>query len=579
MQKEVYEHISKQTNDPIVERRECEKSWKEFAIFQSDLEFLDKVSPRFNWEKCQISMPKLCPDERLKRRLMFRNERKLYKRKCDFSQKNIVSIYAPDSIYKVYDQKIWRSDQRDPTEYWREFDFTKTFKEQFGDLLEDVPKCNLITDYNELENSDYVHLAWPSKNCYLCVETDRCESSLYSYIIYDSHYCVDCNNVYSCENCYECVDINKCYNAHYCLNCHSCKDIIACVDCKNISNCFGCRNLQWGKYMIFNKQYDKETYFSKIKSATQKHKQVALQKAKNSAIYKHFVTTNNSGNISWSQITNSENTMFSYDLDSCRDCKYCNIAHHANDCADYFSRWENSSIVYEAHNSWANLSNSCFCNFVWHNCNNIVLSDLCTTNNQYLLACVGMRNKKYCILNKQYTQGEYEILAPKIIKHLMQTWERWEFFDGALSPFWYNETVAQEYFPLTKEEALKENYKWMDKEYPVNVPEGTATIEAWELSDNISDVDDTILNKAIICEVSWKLYRITNQELKFHRQHDLSLPKKHPDIRHHDRINQRPSRELHLRQCDNCTKEILSVYPKDSDLKIYCESCYNQAIY
>jgi len=33
-----------------------------------------------------------------------------------------------------------------------------------------------------------------------------------------------------------------------------------------------------------------------------------------------------------------------------------------------------------------------------------------------------------------------------------------------LSPFCYNETIAQEYFPLTKEQAIKQGYKWKDKE-------------------------------------------------------------------------------------------------------------------
>jgi hypothetical protein len=37
---------------------------------------------------------------------------------------------------------------------------------------------------------------------------------------------------------------------------------------------------------------------------------------------------------------------------------------------------------------------------------------------------------------------------------MKQTGERGEFFDPKLSQFGYNETVAQEYFPLTREEAL-----------------------------------------------------------------------------------------------------------------------------
>jgi hypothetical protein len=68
--------------------------------------------------------------------------------------------------------------------------------------------------------------------------------------------------------------------------------------------------------------------------------------------------------------------------------------------------------------------------------------------------CVGLQRKQYCILNKQYTKEEYETLVPKIIEHMKSTREWSEFFPIEISPFTYNETVAQEYFPLTKAEVL-----------------------------------------------------------------------------------------------------------------------------
>jgi hypothetical protein len=44
-------------------------------------------------------------------------------------------------------------------DYGFDFDFTKTFSENFKELTLKVPKCNLLTDYNKLERSDFVHLA------------------------------------------------------------------------------------------------------------------------------------------------------------------------------------------------------------------------------------------------------------------------------------------------------------------------------------------------------------------------------------------------------------------------------------
>ena len=112
MQKEVYEFISKQSVDPIVERRTCKVSGQPFAIFQSDIDFYHKVSPTINGKKMDIPLPTLCPEERQRRRLCLRNERKLYRRVCDYSGQNVISTYSPDKNYKVYQQDIRESDKR-----------------------------------------------------------------------------------------------------------------------------------------------------------------------------------------------------------------------------------------------------------------------------------------------------------------------------------------------------------------------------------------------------------------------------------------------------------------------------------
>jgi len=65
----------------IIETKQCKNCQIGFSITDRDLEFYDKVSPIFWWKKYSIPTPKLCPDCRQQRRLTFRNERSLYKRK------------------------------------------------------------------------------------------------------------------------------------------------------------------------------------------------------------------------------------------------------------------------------------------------------------------------------------------------------------------------------------------------------------------------------------------------------------------------------------------------------------------
>ncbi|MDI6883434.1 MAG: hypothetical protein QMC93_03170, partial [Patescibacteria group bacterium] len=148
----------------------CQNCKKEFNIEPEDFEF---------YEKIKVPPPTWCPDCRLVRRMMFRNERSLYKRKCDATGKEIISIYSPDKSFKVYDQKYWWSDNWDPMEYGRDYDWNKPFFEQLKKLIKDVPKI-LMASQVGAENCDYTFDAWYSKDCYLCTVAIHSRDLYYS---------------------------------------------------------------------------------------------------------------------------------------------------------------------------------------------------------------------------------------------------------------------------------------------------------------------------------------------------------------------------------------------------------------
>jgi hypothetical protein len=152
-----------------------------------------------------------------------------------------------------------------------------------------------------------------------------------------------------------------------------------------------------------------------------------------------------------------------------------------------------------------------------------------------------LRNKEYCVFNKQYSKEEYETLVPKIIEHMTKTGEWGEFFPSSISPFGYNETVAQEYYPLSRDQTFG-TFTWSDYEPPF--PKVEKIIPASKLPDDITLVPDDILNWAIECEITGKPFRIIVQELAFYRKHCLPIPKRHPDQRHLDRMALRDSRKF-----------------------------------
>src|SRR3990167_5272362 len=86
---------------PMTQNKTCQNCKSQFVIEPEDFDFYKKISvppPTFCW---------LC---RAQRRMAWRNERTLYKRKSDYSQKDIFSAFAQEAPVKVYEKDVWISD-------------------------------------------------------------------------------------------------------------------------------------------------------------------------------------------------------------------------------------------------------------------------------------------------------------------------------------------------------------------------------------------------------------------------------------------------------------------------------------
>jgi len=185
--------------------------------------------------------------------------------------------------------------------------------------------------------------------------------------------------------------------------------------------------------------------------------------------------------------------------------------------------------------------------------------------------------RRNCILNKQYTKDEYEDLVPKIIAKMRSEGKWGEFFPIELSPFAYNETLAQEYLPLTKEEVTARGWQWRDQND--EMPKVAKVIPASKLPASIADIPDDIVNWAIECEVTKKPFKIIKQELEFYRKMQLPIPRLHPDERHRRRMALRNPRKLWSRECAKCHQPMTTSYPPERPEIVYCERCYLETVY
>jgi len=567
------------------ETKNCQNCKHEFVIEPDDFAF---------YEKMKVPPPTFCPKCRAQRRLAFRDYRVLYKRKDDHDGKEIFSIFPSDSPFKVYERDYWFSDKWDSMEYGQEYDFSRPFFEQIKDLSLKVPQPSRTVW--SLENSDYSTGANNLKNCYLTFLATQSEDCMYSADINQVKSSIDVTQADSSESCYSSFQLVKCYKTFYSSHCENCVDVWFSKNLQGCNNCFGCLNLMNKSYYIFNQSYTKEEYIKKVKEFhTGSHRSVEDIRAQSSHLFSKSIVRctfgkHNSG-VLGEYIDNSKNVQHSYYVRDGEDCKYVQnlFAPTSKDCMDVSHWGQNIELIYETANCGTDSSRIKFCYRVYvgsHDCEYSMQCSGCS----YIFGCVGLQNKQYCIFNKQYTKEDYEALIPKIIEHMNEmpytdkkgrVYKYGEFFPAELCPFSYNETASREFFVLTKEEALRNGYRWKcpeEKNY-------TPTIKASELPDDIADVTDLVLKEVIECEHGGTCnddctiaYKITPAELRFYKQMNIPLPRLCHNCRHAERIKERRPMNLWDRKCAKCEKEIQTSYAPERPEIVYCESCYNREV-
>lgn len=578
--REVYEYVANKTNDPIVEWKPCVCSWVKFAIYASDLEFYDKISPVFNGKKYGIPTPRLCPEERQRRRLLWRNERKLYKRTCDATGKTIISIYSPDKNFSVYSSKFWWSDQWDALTYGISYDVNKSFKQHMQQLLDLVPKLAIMNDnWVASENCEYCQDFAFGKNCYMCTWAWYLEDCMYCDT--EVNYCknlLDCSVINHSQHCYQCFSSTKLRNCFWVWNSSESSFCWFSHDIHGCDHCLLCTWLYNTSYHYKNAPISKEEYDNIVKEMQSNptiYKEQYVKFMESHKVVLKSMYNIQSSNVYGNALYMSKNMIFSYETHDGLSSKYIYGCDASKSCFDITISGR-PEMCYECvtpdegfHNAFTVFtwkSNYCYYTENCHSCSSC-------------FGCMWLRNKSYCIFNKQYTKDVYQQLVPKIIENMMQIGEWGELFDNEYSPFGYNETVAQDYCSLSRDEALKKWYKRQDESYDPVIPQGVQIFERDVMPTDSKAVDDSILKKILLCEVSWRPYRLLKQELQFYRKHALPIPRKHPDVRHAERLQHRPWRQLYARTCDKTWEEILSVYPQDVAFKVYGEEAYKKEVF
>jgi len=537
-----------------------------FEITVADHEFFDKF---------KVSPPAYCLTCVLKQLLQFRNERTLFSRACALCSKNIISIYHPDEPHTVYCRSCYFSDRWDGKTYAREYDSSRSFFDQLEELDKTVPQQTTFVD-GPGANSEFTNFAGYNNNCYMIFNAGYNENCYYSRGIAESKELIDRYFCQVSELCYEVMDGKGNYTTFFSDHTYDCRDCWFLFDCRDCSDCFGCVNLRHKRYCFYNEQLTKEEYATRLAPIRGSYKEIEKHKKQFETFKKHFP-------IAATHNYKSEDSEGNYIVNS-SNCHNCFEAFNCeNGCNLYFNKHTKDSRYLVGHGYHSELL---YCDVACGNSYGVILSygvDNCSHvaycmnvhGSEHVFGCSGMNKASYCILNKQYSKEEYHRLREQIIEDMKACGEWGVYLPARLSPFCYNETLAMDFFPATRQQVEALGFRWRESALG---DVGHAAVRQEDIPDGIKEVPESITSALLTCAHCGKHYKIIKQELAFYKKWGIPLPRHCFNCRHADRMRRRGPFMLIARVCNQCGVQVRTSYAEEIAPILYCQTCFERTV-
>ena len=492
------------------ETKTCQNCKQNFTIEPDDFGF---------YEKIKVSPPTWGRECGMKRRMAFRNERRLFRQTDCLTREKILAIFPPESGHKIMQEKDWWAQEKwHPLAYGKEFDPSRPFLAQLFELYKEVPKYNSAA--TRMVNSDYSGNASNLRNCYLLFNSNFSEDCAYGNGIDYSKNCYDGSHIQKTERSYESFWLTNCFDTHFSMQCDDCVAVWFSKNCRGCNDCFGCVNLINKSHCFFNEQLTKKDYDQKLKEMnldSRSSLKSVEEKVKNFRLKfpNKFMFGIKNTDVTGEYITHSKNVKKSYLIRECKDLKYVQYSQVPSswDCMDSTLIGYQSELFYETSVCGWGGANFQFCSECWDGGREFQYCLFCGRSAANLFGCVGITRQQYCILNKQYTKEEFLALRKKIIEHMDKmpyvdgkgrVYKYGEFFPPEFSPFAYNQTILPEHFPSNQIEAEKFGMRWQEphpSEYEI-------TMQVENLPDSIKDTEEKIIDEVIQCANCKRAYRI-----------------------------------------------------------------------
>jgi len=490
--------------------------------------------------------------------------------------KPMVTTCHPSTGVRVLPDEEWFD--KDFQSINQEVDLDISFFDQLYDLRLKIPVSG-TKNFEKPENSICI-ASYGDQNSFFVVAS-KSKDTFYSIVALETESAAEVYNSKAVTNSNFVIHGERIFSCQYALESRDCLNCDFVFDCRSCEYCFGASNKRNKKYLWFNEQLTQEEWEKRRAEVDLGSRKVAFEWRD-----KFYDLVNAAV---WPENFNEkcENSTGEY-LTNTTDCK---MVYYANGGAknELHTTWSmgnaegnafcaNPSGSQDSYLTAAtNSSNQCK-HAVWcMRCQNLeYCSDCYDCENCF--GCVGLRHKKFCILNKQYSEDEYWSKLDEIKCNMLESDEYGEPMQTRTAVGYFMETGSVRYFKADAEFGQATGAHMFEPNTPEAI--GDELMKAMEVvdsktaPDSCDDLDDWV-GKAMLDSGYNRRYAYLKQEVDLYQRLRIAPPVEHHVKRISDMVDHSCIGVFSEANCAECKTElIISMNPKFSERKIYCKPCY-----
>ena len=490
----------------------------------------------------------------------------------------ILSYVHPDNKIPVLPDEDWHKKDWGP-EFAKDLD-DRSFLDQLRSLAHEVP-IPARRVFGEAKNTVGAGIVNAEDSFMVFGGVTKIKRCAYSFGINESedlqegYYAEASNKSFGLVNC------KRMYGSRVGLQSTDCISCDFVFDTRNCENCFLSSNLRNRKYVFRGEQLSQSEYESKMQ-------QVDLSEY---SVYKKYLDEYKqmlAHDAVWPENFNvhCENSTGEY-LSKCVRCVKGFAMSNSNDCFhSQFTHYQCQGLAFIC---GAFGSTDCLLSAATINGSQL---KFCTTTArchdleycmecfdcEHCFGCVGLKKKKFCILNKQYSEEEYWKVVDEIKTRMLEEGTYGQMLPGDLSAGGM-EFVLDVHGGAPKDVIKSVGGVFYDPKHGGVVSQkheemkGKA-LSASEIPDALED-GEKFVGKAILDEELDRVFAVQSADYEFYKSMRLPLPRRHYMARLPALAHMGNTYTYHQDKCRECSKEIqLADNITFPDRKVYCMECY-----